>query len=237
MLRVCKQRNGSRPGPGTHRLRVQPTPISPFHDLTTKILTSFSNSNGSPVVITDCTGSNDQLWTFKNGAVTAYGGTKCLDATDGVNSNGVKLQIWDCWPSSVNQQWWWTGDNHLAWTNHGRCVDLTDGSLANGNRVQIWDCSGCVEAFVFASSLTPVSQRQRQSKYIFAHHFFAVRETNPKYSTSVERRLPLRPPPPPISNRSDWLQRLWYWLVFQRQLPDPLYARTCDLFTKLLTDA
>lgn len=99
------------------------------------------------MVIGDCSGGDNQLWTFKNGAVTAYGGTKCLDATDGVNSNGVKLQLWDCWPNSVNQQWWWTGDNHLAWTNHGRCVDLTDGSLANGNRAQIWDCSGYVDAF------------------------------------------------------------------------------------------
>jgi hypothetical protein len=64
----------------------------------------------------------------------------------GVNSNGVKLQIWDCWPNNLNQQWYWTGDNHLAWTNHGRCMDLTDGSLANGNKVQIWDCIGYVEA-------------------------------------------------------------------------------------------
>ena len=114
--------------------------------LATKILTYFSNSNGSPVVIGDCTGGDDQLWTFKNGAVTAYGDTKCLDVTDGVNSNGVKLQIWDCRLSNVTQQWYWTGDNHLAWTNHSRCLD-TDGNLTNGNRVQIWDCNGCVEAF------------------------------------------------------------------------------------------
>jgi len=108
-----------------------------------KCLTSQNgNVNGSPVVISDCAGGDNQLWTFKKGAVTAYGGTKCLDVTDGGNSNGVKLQIWDCWPNSANQQWWWTGDNHLAWTNHGRCIDLTDGSLANGNRVQIWDCTG-----------------------------------------------------------------------------------------------
>ena len=177
------------------------------------------------MVITDCTGSDDQLWTFKNGAVTAYGGTKCLDATDGVNSNGVKLQIWDCWPSSVNQQWWWTGDNHLAWTNHGRCIDLTDGQLANGNRVQIWDCNGCVEAFNIClitdsriAEATAIKVRFRSS--------LLCAETNPRCSTSVERRLPLRPPPPPISNWSDWLQRLWCWLVFQFQFPDHLYART-----------
>ena len=108
----------------------------------------FSNANGSPVVMGDCAGGDNQLWTFTNGAVTAYGGTKCLDVTGGVDSNGVKLQIWDCWPDSLNQQWYWTGDNHLAWTNHGRCMDLTDGNLANGNTIQIWDCDGYVEAYI-----------------------------------------------------------------------------------------
>jgi hypothetical protein len=108
-----------------------------------KCLTSQNgNANGSPVVIGDCIGDDTQHFTFANGAVTAYGGTKCLDVTDGNDINGVKLQLWDCWPNSANQQWWWTGDNHLAWTNHGRCLDLTDGSQANGNRVQLWDCSG-----------------------------------------------------------------------------------------------
>jgi hypothetical protein len=110
------------------------------------------------VVIDDCTGSDSQLWTFENGAVTTLDGTKCLDAPDGVNSNGVKLQIWDCGAQSVNQQWYWTNDNHLAWTNHGRCLDVTDGDLTTGNRVQIWDCSGCVEALMIFSSLTPVTQ-------------------------------------------------------------------------------
>jgi hypothetical protein len=126
----------------------------------------LSNANGSPVVISDCTGADNQHWTFKNGAVTAYGGTKCLDATDGVNSNGVKLQIWDCWPNSVNQQWWWTDDNHLAWTNHGRCMDVTDGVLTNGNRIQIWACTGYVEAPTGHLVSDSTSQGQRQSKHV-----------------------------------------------------------------------
>ena len=99
------------------------------------------------MVVSTCTGGNDQLWTFKNGAVAAFNGTKCLDVTNGNNSNGAKLQIWDCAPSNANQQWYWTTDNHLAWTNHGRCLDLTGGSLTDGNKVQIWDCAGYVGTF------------------------------------------------------------------------------------------
>jgi hypothetical protein len=98
------------------------------------------------VVINDCIGGDGQLWTFKNGAVTAYGGTKCLDVIGGVNLNGVKLQIWDCSSNSPDQQWFWTTDNHLAWTNHTRCMALTDGSLANNNSIQILDCNGYVGA-------------------------------------------------------------------------------------------
>jgi hypothetical protein len=103
-----------------------------------------SNYNGAPVVLADCAinGSEDQRFTFNGGAVTLYGGQKCLYVTDGNNTNGVKLQVWDCNSSDQNQQWYWTMDNHLAWTNHGRCMDLTDGSMANGNSIQIWDCSG-----------------------------------------------------------------------------------------------
>jgi len=127
------------------------------------------------VVIGDCTGGDGQLWTFKNGAVTAYGGTKCLEVTDGVNSNGVKLQIWDCGSTNVNQQWFWASDNHLSWTNHGRCLDLTDGNPANGNRVQIWDCNGCVEAFNTCLITDSCTQGQRQSKHVYIHLFFSVK--------------------------------------------------------------
>lgn len=99
------------------------------------------------MVIGDCAGGDDQLWTFKNGAVTAFGATKCLDVTSGVDSNGVKLQISNCESNNPNQQWFWTGDNHLAWTSHSRCMDLTDGNLANGNRIQIFTCNSYVDAF------------------------------------------------------------------------------------------
>ncbi|KAG8767476.1 hypothetical protein FRC16_007354, partial [Serendipita sp. 398] len=64
------------------------------------------------------------------------------DVTDGVNADGTKLQIWQCWSGSANQGWYYNfWDNSLSWTNRGKCLDLTDWSLANGNRVQIWSCS------------------------------------------------------------------------------------------------
>ena len=134
---------------------------------TTKILTYFSNSNGSPIIIYDCTGEDDQRWSFNNhGAITAYSGKKCLDVTDGVNSNGVKIQLWDCLEEkNVNQRWDYGPlvaqfANHLSWSSHWRCLDLTDGDTTNGNRVQLWDTIVWVSAFNFClitDSCNPVA--------------------------------------------------------------------------------
>ena len=90
----------------------------------------------------ECTSGHDNRCTFQNGTFTNYNGTKCLDVTDGEDSNGVKIQIWDCVPGNVNQQWSYVGSFHITWADSNRCLDVT-----NGNRVQIWDCGKCVETF------------------------------------------------------------------------------------------
>jgi hypothetical protein len=103
-----------------------------------------ANVNGAQVVLADCTGGSSQEWTFTGkGTVTLYG-TKCLDVTNGVNSNGNKLQVWDCGTNNPNQQWFYEGygANQLQWKNKGKCMDLTNGVLTDGNQVQIWTCSG-----------------------------------------------------------------------------------------------
>ncbi|KAJ7765851.1 carbohydrate-binding module family 13 protein [Mycena maculata] len=113
-----------------------------------KCLTAASNTNGAIVTIQTCTGSSSQVWTFTGGSVTVFG-TKCLDATNGATTNGNKLQIWTCSKNNANQQWWYTGDYHLAWTNHGKCLDLTNSNQADGTRPQIWDCSNVNPAQVW----------------------------------------------------------------------------------------
>ncbi|KAJ7266584.1 carbohydrate-binding module family 13 protein [Mycena rebaudengoi] len=107
-----------------------------------KCLTAASNTDGAVVTIQSCTGADSQKWTFNDGSVKVYGTSKCLDVTGGSTTNGNKLQIWTCSTNhNPNQQWYYTGDHHLSWTNHGKCVDLTDGNQADGTRPQIWDCS------------------------------------------------------------------------------------------------
>ncbi len=99
-------------------------------------MTAASNANGASVTLQPCTGADAQKWTFTNGQVKTYGTSMCLDVTKGVDSDGTQLQVWSCSGSGdANQQWFYTDDNHLAWTNHGRCVDLTNGSMTAGNHV------------------------------------------------------------------------------------------------------
>jgi len=102
-----------------------------------------SNYNGAPVEVTDCTGTSDQEWAFgPEGAISLYGHTKCMDVTNGKNSDGTKVQVWDCVYKSSNQEFGYTkfGDNHIQWTK-GKCLDLTNGVMTNGNQVQVWSCN------------------------------------------------------------------------------------------------
>jgi len=64
------------------------------------------NRNGAPVVLTSCTGGDDQEWTWKNGAVTLYNGAMCLDVANGNTANGAQIQVANC--GGANQQFAYT---------------------------------------------------------------------------------------------------------------------------------
>ncbi|KAK0466891.1 ricin B lectin domain-containing protein [Desarmillaria tabescens] len=103
-------------------------------------LNAASDSDGAIVTIEACTGATSQKWTFTGGTVQVFG-TKCLDVTNGSTADGVKLQVWTCSTNSnPNQQFYYTYDNHLAWTSHSTCLDLTDGNQSAGNQIQLWSC-------------------------------------------------------------------------------------------------
>jgi len=104
-----------------------------------KCLTAASNADGAQVTIEVCTYAANQEWTFSGGTVTIFD-NKCLDVTGGNTANGVGMQIWTCTSNNANQQFFYTSDNRLAWTNHGKCVDLSGGNQAAGTRIQSWAC-------------------------------------------------------------------------------------------------
>ncbi|KAG6812253.1 hypothetical protein H0H92_003709 [Tricholoma furcatifolium] len=114
-------------------------------------LTAASNTDGATVSIQPCTYDTDQQWTFANGAVTIFGGSKCLDVPNGNNADGTLLQIWTCTAGNPNQQWSYTyadthgpppaqRDNRLANTK-SKCVDLPGGNTASGTGIGIYGCT------------------------------------------------------------------------------------------------
>ncbi|KAG6915946.1 hypothetical protein DXG01_009168 [Tephrocybe rancida] len=100
-----------------------------------KCMTASSNADGALVKIQACTYSDSQKWTFTGGTVRLFG-TKCLDVKDGSTADGTNMQIWTCSANNANQQFSYTRDNRLAWTNKGKCVDLTAGNTASGTQVK-----------------------------------------------------------------------------------------------------
>jgi len=110
-------------------------------------LTATNNADGATVVIQDC-GSNatdNNSWLVPNGESNVgplqIFGDKCLDVTNGDDSDGTLLQIWSCAEGNTNQMWVPVSDQSITWSGQDKCVDLTNGDLTNGNQVQIWDCS------------------------------------------------------------------------------------------------
>ncbi|KAL4268370.1 Carbohydrate-binding module family 13 protein [Pleurotus pulmonarius] len=103
-------------------------------------LTATSNVDAAPVVIQPCVGGDSQSWVFNGGSVTIFGGTKCLDAPGGNTADGAQMQIWTCQPGNPNQQWSYTFDYRLAWTNQGKCLDLPGGISSDNTRIQTWEC-------------------------------------------------------------------------------------------------
>jgi len=106
-------------------------------------------ANGAAVGISPCEGNPNQVWTF-NGSTISQNNLHldlCWDVTNGVNTDGTKIQVWTCVSGNTNQQFGHAGgdllyfpDDRFTWVGKNKCVDLTDGSVAGGNQLQVWDC-------------------------------------------------------------------------------------------------
>jgi hypothetical protein len=108
------------------------------------------NKNGSPVVISDCSGTTGQLWAVvdvgnpadDNFQLQISPWNKCLDVTDGIDKNGQRPQIWECRTETIQTKFSTIlgmisnpADNTFVWAVGNKCLDITDGKVTNGNAV------------------------------------------------------------------------------------------------------
>ncbi|TDC16447.1 alpha-galactosidase [Actinomadura bangladeshensis] len=72
--------------------------------------------------------------------IKGVGSGRCLDVTEASQTNGTRVEIWDCNGQS-NQQWTSTAAGELR-VYGGKCLDVNNNGTADGTSVIIWDCNG-----------------------------------------------------------------------------------------------
>ncbi len=76
----------------------------------------------------------------QNVEIVGGGSGRCLDVPNASTTNGIQLQLYDCWGGS-NQRWTYTSGKQL--TVYGnKCLDASGQGTGNGTAVIIWDCNG-----------------------------------------------------------------------------------------------
>jgi poly(3-hydroxybutyrate) depolymerase len=155
----CIPQNPPEPGPGS--LTHITTAYSGCQDGCPVVWAAFDGGHQQGPV-DGCAGSESganswvkgEVWTFftqfdtnppppppsPGGGLVNVNAGKCLDVSGQSQSNGTRLQLWDC-HGGTNQQWTSTSSGQLT-VHGGKCLDAEDGGTANGTAVIIWDCHG-----------------------------------------------------------------------------------------------
>jgi beta-glucosidase len=120
---------------------IATTPLVGYQGLCLDI-TGDNNTNGTPVDVYTCNGTDGQEWTLEpDGTVRADG--KCLDVIGGGTANGTKVDLYTC--NGTGAQVWQRGSSSagaLVNPQSGACLDDTNFSTTPGTQVQIWACTG-----------------------------------------------------------------------------------------------
>ena len=98
-------------------------------------------TNGTPIQIYGCNGTNAQKWTVPgDGTLRAFG--KCMDVDHSGTADGTKVQLWDC--NGTGAQQWTYNASAKSLTNpeSGKCLDDPNSSTADSTQLQIYTCNG-----------------------------------------------------------------------------------------------
>lgn len=96
-------------------------------------------SDGVPLQMWNCNGTNAQRWTFVNGTVRAGG--LCMDVAWGNTANGTTVQLANC-SGNPAQQFVLSGAGDLVSVLANKCVDIVNHNPNDGARLIIYECTG-----------------------------------------------------------------------------------------------
>nr|GID81243.1 hypothetical protein Ade03nite_01670 [Actinoplanes derwentensis] len=97
-------------------------------------------SNGSNVILQDCTGAGKQIWKLTAAGQLHQNGlaTRCMREEGTEAGSGVDVQ--DCSATAANQKWRLTGDGRIVSQESGMCVNPYGNGTVNGTVMTIWPC-------------------------------------------------------------------------------------------------
>ena len=99
-----------------------------------------STTDGNPVDIYGCNGTDAQSWTIApDGTIRALG--KCLDARDSGTTNGTVVDLYECNGSGA-QQWSVGANGSLANPESDLCLDDPNATTTQGTQLQLYTCNG-----------------------------------------------------------------------------------------------
>jgi predicted alpha-1,2-mannosidase len=99
-----------------------------------------STTDGNPVDIWDCNGSDAQSWTIgQDGTVRTLG--ECLDVTQSGTTNGTLIDLYECNGTGA-QQWTLGANGSLVNPESGLCLDDPNATTAEGTQLQLYTCNG-----------------------------------------------------------------------------------------------
>lgn len=95
-------------------------------------------SNGNPVQIFSCDGTNSQLWTVEpDGTIRSSG--MCMDVEGGNDTDGTLIDLYQCNGTGA-QVWQSRSDGELFNPLSGKCLDDKQWG-GSGTQLEIWDCN------------------------------------------------------------------------------------------------
>jgi predicted alpha-1,2-mannosidase len=98
-----------------------------------------STSNGNPIQIYTCNGSDTQEWTIApDGTIRTLG--KCMDVTHSGTANGTLIDLYQCNGTGA-QQWRRGSGGSLVNPESGRCLDDPRSSTELGTQLRIYTCN------------------------------------------------------------------------------------------------
>ncbi|GLI28572.1 hypothetical protein ARHIZOSPH14_28140 [Agromyces rhizosphaerae] len=97
---------------------------------------------GTVVALQDCTGAENQLWTWTSEQELRVYGDRCLDVDGDAPGAGTRVVIAECDGTDLQK---WNVRDDLSIQNVGDgafCVDAWQATTTNGTEIAIWWCSG-----------------------------------------------------------------------------------------------